>query len=81
MIVSRRCASCIDRMHQSAAHSPFACIGADAVTVSYTEVVVSADCVVMRYKNGAPCSSTSVSESSLATPARCKFSSRTSTNR
>jgi len=41
---------------------------ADAVTVSYTEVVVSTECVLMRYKNGAPCSSNSVSESSLATP-------------
>jgi len=39
---------------------------ADAVTVSYTEVVVSTECVVMRYKNDAPCSSNSVSESSLA---------------
>lgn len=37
----------------------------DAVTVSYTEIVVSAGRVVVRYKNGAACSSTSVSESSL----------------
>lgn len=33
---------------------------ADAVTVSYTEVVVSAGRVIMRYKKGPPCSSRSI---------------------
>jgi transport and Golgi organization protein 2 len=37
----------------------------DAVTVSYTEIVASDGCIVMRYKNGAPCSGNSTSEISL----------------
>ena len=71
---SRDSLASLRRLHQSHApnRGPFSiCMHrADAVTVSYTEVVVSTECVLMRYKNGAPCSSTSVSESSLATPVR-----------
>jgi transport and Golgi organization protein 2 len=57
------------RLHQSHAprRGPFSiCMHrSDAVTVSYTEVVVSDGRVVMRYKNGAPCSGNSALELSL----------------
>ena len=57
------------RLHQSHAprRGPFSiCMHrSDAVTVSYTEVVVSDHRVVMRYKNGAPCSGVSALELSL----------------
>jgi hypothetical protein len=70
------------RLHQShqPKRGPFSiCMHrADAVTLSYTEVVVSDRRVVMRYKNGPPCSAESTTTSGLPL---CKFSSVVATNR
>jgi hypothetical protein len=69
------------RLHQSHApkRGPFSiCMHrANAVTVSYTEVAVSDQRVIMRYKNGPPCSIRSTITQALPL---CKFSSALSTN-